>query len=91
MVQRGIFVINVKELHIQDSSERVERNIVFRGIGLGKRIMEGGQVGTRRDTGAVKRIMFVDNRDLILFNHGNKMIVNVEDKLKERKVSRGAH
>ena len=53
--------------------------------------MEGGQVGTRRDTGAVKRIMFVDNRDLILFNHGNKMIVNVEDKLKERKVSRGAH
>jgi len=48
--------------------------------------MEGGQVGTRRDTGAVKRIMFVDNRDLTLFNHGNKEQMKVEGE--ENKVSR---
>jgi hypothetical protein len=53
--------------------------------------MEGGQVGIRRDTRAIKRIMFVDNRDLILFNHGNK-IMNVEDNERRgftRNASRG--
>jgi hypothetical protein len=64
-------------------SERAQRNFVCGDIRLGKRIMEGSQVGIRRNIRAVERVVFVDNRDLILFNHGNSLNterMNVEDK-----------
>ena len=72
--------VDVEEFLIQDPSERVERNIVFRDVGLGKRFMKGSQIGIWRNTWAIKRIVLVDDRDLILFNHGNKKETNVENK-----------
>jgi hypothetical protein len=75
----AVFFVDVEKFLIQDSTERVERNIVFRDIGLGQRRMEESQVGIWRNTWAIKRIMCVDNRDLILFNHGHKERMNVEE------------
>jgi hypothetical protein len=76
--------VDVEEFLIQDPSERVERNVVFRDVGLGKRFMKGRQKGIWRNTWAIKRIMFVDDRDLMLFNHGSKKEMNVEDRFHEK-------
>ena len=82
MVIRRGFLVNEKEFTMQGLSERVKRNIVFGDVGLGKRFMEGSQVGARGDIRAIKRIMLVDNRNLVRFDHGNKETMNVEDKVK---------
>jgi hypothetical protein len=80
VIREAVFFVNVKELLIQNSSERVEGQAIFRNIGLGQRLMEGSQVGIWRNIWAIKRIMLIDNRNLILFNHGDKDRMNVEDK-----------
>jgi len=86
ITRRAVFFPDVEELLIQYPPKRVKKDIVCGDIGLGKRFMEGSQVGVWRNIRTIERITFVDNRDLTLFNHGNKEQMKVEGE--ENKVSR---